>query len=211
LSILTKQEAIPLNVTAIAEEDTDLVKLPMEAFTGVMEKFPSAVTQIVQVILTRFQRVTFATLNKYFGLTVELISVEGSLQRSFPPPKPISEMTSSELRACISHAIGSLIGISKSTQPASASSSTTATATATGESAASPTTSSTASPTMAEQAQSPSANTSSAPASGSASSPSTYTHVASSAPVAGAAPLTDAEAILTNEVRTSTNEYQYNF
>lgn len=81
LAILTGMPSVELNVTAVAAEDTDVIMVPLEAFSRLAEKHPNAVPNIVQVIVARFQRVTFLTLNKYFGLTSELLSVEANFNR----------------------------------------------------------------------------------------------------------------------------------
>eukprot|EP00833_Pecoramyces_ruminatium_P005644 jgi/Orpsp1_1/1179676/evm.model.c7180000070302.1 len=59
-----------------AKKRTTLAVIPEQAFIDLKQKYPSAVSHIIQVILTRFQRVTFLTLYKYLGLTDELIRVE---------------------------------------------------------------------------------------------------------------------------------------
>ncbi|RKP07568.1 hypothetical protein THASP1DRAFT_10655, partial [Thamnocephalis sphaerospora] len=62
-----------------ATVDTTLAVIPAEAFKRVTEKFPNASAHIVQVILTRFQRVTFKTMENYLGLTKELLNIERKL------------------------------------------------------------------------------------------------------------------------------------
>ncbi|RKP23278.1 hypothetical protein SYNPS1DRAFT_24704, partial [Syncephalis pseudoplumigaleata] len=62
-----------------ATTDTTLAVIPAEAFKRVTEKFPSASAHMVQVILTRFQRVTFRTMENYLGLTKELLKIERKL------------------------------------------------------------------------------------------------------------------------------------
>jgi len=78
-----------------AKKRTTLAVIPEKAFIDLKQKYPSAVSHMIQVILTRFQRVTFLTLYKYLGLTEELIEVEkkvnefisgGHLQEKFFPP-----------------------------------------------------------------------------------------------------------------------------
>ncbi|KXN72706.1 patatin-domain-containing protein [Conidiobolus coronatus NRRL 28638] len=69
-------DALHPNITARASVDTTLAVIPAEAFHRVTKKFPSAAAHIVQVILARFQRVTFLTLNNYLGMSRELLSVE---------------------------------------------------------------------------------------------------------------------------------------
>ncbi|CAG8535402.1 372_t:CDS:2 [Funneliformis mosseae] len=64
------------NITARATVDTTLAVIPAEAFHRLTEKFPKSVANIVQVILTRFQRVTLWTGYKYLGLTKDLLRTE---------------------------------------------------------------------------------------------------------------------------------------
>ncbi|CAG8566586.1 1142_t:CDS:2 [Paraglomus brasilianum] len=67
------------NIIARATDDATLVVIPVEAFHRLTEKFPNAVAHIVQVILTRFQRVTFWTGYKYLGLTKDLLRTEKAM------------------------------------------------------------------------------------------------------------------------------------
>lgn len=66
-------------VSPIAMEDSRLMIIPEQTFVKLTEKYPKAAAHIVQVIMTRFQRVTFLTLQKYFGLTKEAMRIEQSL------------------------------------------------------------------------------------------------------------------------------------
>jgi lysophospholipid hydrolase len=59
-----------------AKKRTTLAVIPEKAFIDLKQKYPLAVSHMIQVILTRFQRVTFLTLYKYLGLSDELIQVE---------------------------------------------------------------------------------------------------------------------------------------
>ncbi|KAF8580428.1 patatin-domain-containing protein [Ramaria rubella] len=61
---------------ARATEDTTLAVIPAEAFKRLTKKFPKASAHIVQVILTRFARVTFNAAHRYLGLTSELLRTE---------------------------------------------------------------------------------------------------------------------------------------
>ncbi|GAA5909018.1 hypothetical protein JCM6882_004969 [Rhodosporidiobolus microsporus] len=70
-----KQEA----TVARAATDTTLAVIPAEAFRRLTKKFPNAAAHIVQVILTRLQRVTFLTAHKYLGLTREVIRTEQAI------------------------------------------------------------------------------------------------------------------------------------
>ncbi|KAI8920993.1 hypothetical protein DFJ77DRAFT_448181 [Powellomyces hirtus] len=64
------------NIATRAATDTTLAVIPAEAFQQLTEKFPKAAAHMVQVILTRFQRVTFMTLYRYLGLSKELLKIE---------------------------------------------------------------------------------------------------------------------------------------
>ncbi|KAI9142206.1 hypothetical protein BKA69DRAFT_1068943 [Paraphysoderma sedebokerense] len=75
-SVNTSNPPFLNGLTARAAKDTTLVVIPAEAFLRLSEKFPNAAAHIVQVILTRFQRVTFQTLYKYLGLSKELLQIE---------------------------------------------------------------------------------------------------------------------------------------
>lgn len=64
------------NIIARATVDTTLAVIPEEAFHKLTQKFPKAASHIVQVIVTRFQRVTLMTSHRYLGLTTELLRLE---------------------------------------------------------------------------------------------------------------------------------------
>ncbi|KAK0541257.1 phosphatidylcholine and lysophosphatidylcholine phospholipase [Tilletia horrida] len=64
---------------ARATVDTTLAVIPAEAFKRLTKKFPNAAAHIVQVILTRFSRVTFHTAHQFLGLTKEMMQTEKSL------------------------------------------------------------------------------------------------------------------------------------
>ncbi|KAL9934700.1 hypothetical protein V8E36_006475 [Tilletia maclaganii] len=64
---------------ARATVDTTLAVIPAEAFKRLTKKFPNAAAHIVQVILTRFSRVTFHTAHQFLGLTKEMMHTERSL------------------------------------------------------------------------------------------------------------------------------------
>lgn len=86
---------------ARAAEDSTVLRLPVEAFSAVFEKYPESLVRVVQVsptplgrhrgragdsdhhiiislspqiIMVRLQRVTFLALHNYLGLTNELFS-----------------------------------------------------------------------------------------------------------------------------------------
>ncbi|KAI8927008.1 hypothetical protein BC831DRAFT_549467 [Entophlyctis helioformis] len=72
----TKPRSVHPNIVARAATSTTLAVIPAQAFRKLTEKFPDAAAHIVQVILTRFQRVTFLTLYRYLGLSKELLRIE---------------------------------------------------------------------------------------------------------------------------------------
>jgi len=73
---------------ARATTDTTLAVIPAEAFRRLTHKFPNAAAHIVQVILTRLQRVTFLTAHKYLGLTREVIRTEKAINELACYPLP---------------------------------------------------------------------------------------------------------------------------
>ncbi|KAF8514349.1 hypothetical protein BU17DRAFT_52619 [Hysterangium stoloniferum] len=76
---LTTQRSQTTQLTASvarATQDTTLAVIPAEAFRRLTKKFPKASAHIVQVILTRFARVTFNAAHRYLGLTSELLRTE---------------------------------------------------------------------------------------------------------------------------------------
>ncbi|KAF8841901.1 patatin-domain-containing protein [Paxillus ammoniavirescens] len=73
-----------------ATEDSTLAVIPAEAFRRVTKKFPKATGHIVQVILTRFSRVTFNAAHKYLGLTTEVLRTEKAINEIACHPLPAS-------------------------------------------------------------------------------------------------------------------------
>ncbi|KAF9074991.1 hydrolase [Rhodocollybia butyracea] len=71
-----KGKAVYHGLVARATEDTTLAVIPAEAFRRLTKKYPKATGHIVQVILTRFSRVTFNAAHKYLGLTSEVLRTE---------------------------------------------------------------------------------------------------------------------------------------
>jgi len=64
------------DIVARATVDSTIAVVPAEAFRRLVRIYPKASAHIVQVILTRFQRVTFLTGHKYLGLTAEILKTE---------------------------------------------------------------------------------------------------------------------------------------
>ncbi|KAF9024101.1 patatin-domain-containing protein [Hymenopellis radicata] len=77
-------------VVARASEDTTLAVIPAEAFRRLTKKYPKATGHIVQVILTRFSRVTFNAAHKYLGLTSEVLRTEKAINDIACHPLPDS-------------------------------------------------------------------------------------------------------------------------
>lgn len=77
-------------VIARATVDTTLAVIPAEAFRRLTKKFPKATGHIVQVILTRFSRVTFNAAHKYLGLTSEVLRTEKAINDIACHPLPPS-------------------------------------------------------------------------------------------------------------------------
>ncbi|KAG2155690.1 hypothetical protein DEU56DRAFT_768678 [Suillus clintonianus] len=77
-------------IVARAKEDSTLAFIPAEAFRRVTKKFPKATSHIVQVILTRFSRVTFNAAHRYLGLTTEVLRTEKAINEIACHPLPAS-------------------------------------------------------------------------------------------------------------------------
>ncbi|KLO11324.1 patatin-domain-containing protein [Schizopora paradoxa] len=82
----------PINhgTIAVAVEDTTLAVIPAEAFKRLTKNFPKASAHIVQVILTRFSRVTINAAHRYLGLTTEVIRTEKAINDIANHPLPNS-------------------------------------------------------------------------------------------------------------------------
>ncbi|ODQ66305.1 hypothetical protein NADFUDRAFT_45805, partial [Nadsonia fulvescens var. elongata DSM 6958] len=64
-----------------ADTETTIAVIPAKAFKRLTREHPKSVSQIVQIILTRFQRVTFQTAHSYLGLTYEIFQTEVALNK----------------------------------------------------------------------------------------------------------------------------------
>ncbi len=64
------------DIVARATVDTTIAIIPATAFRRLTRAYPKATAHIVQVILTRLQRVTLATGHAYLGLTSEVLMTE---------------------------------------------------------------------------------------------------------------------------------------
>ncbi|KAJ6601343.1 hypothetical protein DFH09DRAFT_1020718 [Mycena vulgaris] len=86
----SRPASIHRGVVARATEDTTLAVIPAEAFRRLTKKFPKATGHIVQVIVTRFARVTFNAAHKYLGLTSEILRTELAMNDIACHPLPAS-------------------------------------------------------------------------------------------------------------------------
>lgn len=64
------------DIVARATVDTTIAIIPASAFHRITRIYPKATAHIVQVILTRLQRVTLSTAHSYLGLTSEVLRTE---------------------------------------------------------------------------------------------------------------------------------------
>ena len=69
------------DIVARATVDTTIAIIPATAFHRLTRVYPKATAHIVQVILTRLQRVTLATAHSYLGLTSEVLRTERHMNR----------------------------------------------------------------------------------------------------------------------------------
>ncbi|KAI1001197.1 Lysophospholipase [Podosphaera aphanis] len=69
------------DILARATVDTTIAIIPASAFRRLTRVYPKATAHIVQVILTRLQRVTLATGHSYLGLTGEVLHTEKHMNK----------------------------------------------------------------------------------------------------------------------------------
>lgn len=69
------------DIVARATTDTTIAIIPASAFHRITKIYPKATAHIVQVIMTRLQRVTLATGHAYLGLTTEVLRTERLMDR----------------------------------------------------------------------------------------------------------------------------------
>lgn len=69
------------DIVARATVDTTIAIIPASAFRRLTRIYPKASAHIVQVILTRLQRVTLATGHSYLGLTSEVLRTEQHMNK----------------------------------------------------------------------------------------------------------------------------------
>ncbi|XP_010871311.1 patatin-like phospholipase domain-containing protein 6 isoform X1 [Esox lucius] len=87
LDVITGHQKPYRTVSARAAEVSTVLRLPVEAFHSIFEKYPESLVRVVQIIMVRLQRVTVLALHNYLGLTNELFSHEMQPLR-LPPLSP---------------------------------------------------------------------------------------------------------------------------
>uniref|UniRef100_A0A8C1PDS0 lysophospholipase n=3 Tax=Cyprinus carpio TaxID=7962 RepID=A0A8C1PDS0_CYPCA len=83
LDVITGHQRPYKTVSARAAEVSTVLRLPVDAFLSIFEKYPESLVRVVQIIMVRLQRVTVLALHNYLGLTNELFSHEMQA-RPFP-------------------------------------------------------------------------------------------------------------------------------
>jgi len=76
-----KINSVHPDIVARATVDTTIAIIPASAFRRLTRVYPKATAHIVQVILTRLQRVTLATGHSYLGLTSEVLRTEKHMNK----------------------------------------------------------------------------------------------------------------------------------
>ncbi|KAL4865906.1 hypothetical protein BDV12DRAFT_173710 [Aspergillus spectabilis] len=76
-----RRKSVHPDIVARATVDTTIAIIPASAFRRLTRLYPRATAHIVQVILTRLQRVTFATAHSYLGLTNEVLGIEKQMSK----------------------------------------------------------------------------------------------------------------------------------
>jgi lysophospholipid hydrolase len=79
------------DIVARATRDTTIAIIPATAFRRLTRVYPKASAHIVQVILTRLQRVTLSTGHAYLGLTSEVLRTEKLMNKftTYDLPGPL--------------------------------------------------------------------------------------------------------------------------
>ncbi|KAJ5771094.1 uncharacterized protein N7511_003145 [Penicillium nucicola] len=76
-----RRKSVHPDIVARATVDTTIAIIPASAFRRLTRVYPRATSHIVQVILTRLQRVTFATAHSYLGLTSDVLDIERQMSK----------------------------------------------------------------------------------------------------------------------------------
>lgn len=74
LDVLSGHLAPFKTVSARAKQDSIVLRLQVQNFKTLLEKYPELMVRVVQVIMVRLQRVTFTALHNYLGLSTQLIN-----------------------------------------------------------------------------------------------------------------------------------------
>jgi lysophospholipid hydrolase len=74
LDVLSGHLAPFKTVSARAKQDSIVLRLQVQSFKNLLEKYPEMMVRVVQVIMVRLQRVTFTALHNYLGLSTQLIN-----------------------------------------------------------------------------------------------------------------------------------------
>ncbi|KAL8947918.1 MAG: hypothetical protein Q9222_005843 [Ikaeria aurantiellina] len=77
----SKRKSVHPDIVARATVDTTIAIIPATAFHRLTRVYPKATAHIVQVILTRLQRVTLATAHSYLGLTAQVLRTERNMSK----------------------------------------------------------------------------------------------------------------------------------
>ena len=106
-------------ISAIASTDAILAEVPLQIFQNIQKQYPKAITKLTSSIIMRLQRVTLQTMNKYFGLTQQLINpavIKAAARKlqKYVPPKPDFKSKESQLREdfdCAFRGFSKLLGL----------------------------------------------------------------------------------------------------
>jgi CRP-like cAMP-binding protein len=100
LDILSGHEQPFKTVTSRAQEPSTVLRMPVSAFGEVLEHNPEALVRVVQLIMTRLQRVTFSALRDYLGLSHELMkSDKSALQPANAGSSPCNDIILNDLNS----------------------------------------------------------------------------------------------------------------
>jgi len=78
---LRRQFSAHPDIVARAATDCTIAIIPASAFRKLTKSYPKATAHVIQVILTRFYRVTLVTGQQYLGLTNEILKTEKLLNK----------------------------------------------------------------------------------------------------------------------------------
>jgi lysophospholipid hydrolase len=78
---LKRQQSAHPDIVARAATNSTIAIIPASAFRRLTRLYPRATANVVQVILTRFYRVTLVTGHRYLGLTQEILRTEKAMNK----------------------------------------------------------------------------------------------------------------------------------